>query len=169
MLRPPIVGTDPLDGDALPAAAAEGEADGDPTCAAPAAAEGTDDGEAAEAAPDPDDPAPDPELLPLATLQLPVGGVNGPLPFFCTTAPASGKARSVLSAVWQSPDTLWIFATNILGRVDRSRFAKKLSSESYATVSFVSRFFEPPVTVMGAQFMYISRFPILLNQVHASV
>ena len=28
---------------------------------------------------------------------------------------------------------------------------------------------EPPVTVTGAQFMYISRLPILLNQVHASV
>lgn len=27
----------------------------------------------------------------------------------------------------------------------------------------------PPVTVMGAQFIYISRFPTLLNHVHPSV
>ena len=31
------------------------------------------------------------------------------------------------------------------------------------------RFDEEPVIVTGAQFMYISRFPILLNQVQARV
>ena len=56
------------------------------------------EGLAAEAEPDPD-PDPAPELLPLAALQSPVGGLRGPLPFFCITVPGSGKARSVLSAV----------------------------------------------------------------------
>lgn len=37
------------------------------------------------------------------------------------------------------------------------------------TSLLLRRFDEPPVRVMGAQFMYISRLPILLNQVQASV
>lgn len=40
--------------------------------------------------------------------------------------------------------------------------------ERFSTTS-VSRFEEPLVTVTGAQFMYISRLPIRLNQVQASV
>ena len=41
----------------------------------------------------------------------------------------------------------------------------------YTSVSLpaVSRFEVPPVTLTEAQFMYISRFPTLLNQVQASV
>ena len=62
------------------------------------------DGIAAEAAPDPDPdpdpaPAPAPELVPLTALQSPVGGTRVPFPFFCTTAPGSGKAKSELFTV----------------------------------------------------------------------
>lgn len=50
------------------------------------------------------------------------------------------------------------FATNMGGKL-----AARLSSSSG------ERLDEPPETVMGAQFMYISRFPMRLNQVQARV
>ena len=57
-----------------------------------------------------------------------------------------------------------ILATNIAGNdVSRLETPRALDSDPGT-----SRF-EAPVTVTGAQFMYISRFPIRLNQVHAKV
>jgi len=79
-------------------------------------------------------------------------------PSCSTELPGSGKRRSVESTVWQP---LPMLATNMFGRA------------SYADVSRVSRYSSrleaPPDNVTGAQFMYISRFPILLNQVQARV
>lgn len=37
------------------------------------------------------------------------------------------------------------------------------------SLRFKALFFDPPLTLTEAQFMYISRLPILLNQVQASV
>lgn len=61
-----------------------------------------------------------------------------------------------------------IFATNISGREDKARFWMT-SPFSRAGLSSALRLWEAPVTVIGAQFMYISRSPILLNQVQARV
>lgn len=70
------------------------------------------------------------------------------------------------SAVWQS--VVGILATNMAGkegvlRPERSGIAKSVSLRE------VSLLLDPPVTLIDAQFMYISRLPTLLNQVHARV
>ena len=70
--------------------------------------------------------------------------------------PGFGKARSPPSCVVQS--VAGMLATNMSG-----------NEVSRSVISCSSLFFEPPVTVTGAQFMYISRLPILLNHVHARV
>jgi hypothetical protein len=67
---------------------------------------------------------------------------------------------SMLSSVVQ-PLTL---ATNMGGRL--ARLDGGVSG--FSGVGSL-RFFVPAVTLTGPQFMYISRFPILLNQVHAIV
>jgi len=66
--------------------------------------------------------------------------------------PGFGKLRLKFSVVAHPPDTLPILAVNICGRVLR--------------VSCVPC---EPVMVAGKQFMYISRLPILLNQVQAII
>ena len=100
--------------------------------------------------------------------QVPVGATGAaPVPAFCRPGPGSGNCKSALSTVLQP---LPIFATNMAGR-EASRLPKIESFMASYSVVLVSRltFEPPPVTVIGAQFMYISRLPILLNQVHARV
>ena len=75
-------------------------------------------------------------------------------PSYSTSSPGWGKRISTLSGVVQ-PLT---FATNMGGKL-----AARFSS------SAGERLEEPPETVMGAQFMYISRLPMRLNQVQARV
>lgn len=113
-------------------------------------------------APPLDDPAaPEPE----PPAQLPAGGAEFPVPAFETESPGSGNWRSSDSVVVQP---FPMFALNRSGNL-LSRL-KKVSSVAIRSVSFLrSLLFEPPVTVTGAQFMYISRLPILLNQVQARV
>ena len=62
-----------------------------------------------------------------------------------------------------------MFAMNMSGNEDVAR--PKSSGTAYSSVSLrdVSLLLEPPVTLMEAQFMYISRLPTLLNHVHARV
>ena len=106
---------------------------------------------------EPDDPD-DPHLGP-------VGGVSGPLPNFSTEVPGSGNCTSAESTVVQS--VAGMFALNMAGKDAESRS----DSLGMAKVSLrlASRFLDPPLTLTDAQFMYISRLPILLNQVQAKV
>lgn len=87
-------------------------------------------------------------------------------PAISTEAPGLGNLTSLPSGVVQS--VAGMLALNMSGK-DVSRL--KMSSEAYASVALKessrSRRLEPPVTVIGAQFMYISRFPIRLNHVQA--
>ena len=99
---------------------------------------------------------------------VPVGATGAaPEPAFCRPGPGSGNSKSALSTVLQP---LPIFATNMAGK-EASRLPKMESLVASYSVLLVSRLTlePPPVTVIGAQFMYISRLPILLNQVHARV
>lgn len=84
-----------------------------------------------------------------------------------TEAPGSGNLTSAPSAVVHS--VAGMFAMNMSGNEADPRSCS--SGTEYSSVSFreVSLLFEPPVTLMEAQFMYISRLPTLLNQVQASV
>ena len=106
---------------------------------------------------EPDDPD-DPHLGP-------VGGVSWPLPNLSTELPGSGNCTSAESTVVQS--VAGMFALNMAGKDDVSRS----DSSGMAKVSLrsASRFLDPPLTLTDAQFMYISRLPILLNQVQAKV
>lgn len=109
---------------------------------------------------DPDDPPP------AATLQLgPVGAVSVPDPSFSTEAPGYGNSTSAESTVSQS--LVGMFALNMPGKDDVVR----LESSGMPRVSLrvAALLFDPPLTLMDAQFMYISRLPILLNQVQANV
>ena len=109
---------------------------------------------------DPDDPPP------ATTLQLgPVGAVSVPEPSFSTEAPGSGNSTSAESTVSQS--LVGMFALNMPGKDDVVR----LESSGMPRVSLrvAALLFDPPLTLMDAQFMYISRLPILLNQVQANV
>ena len=78
----------------------------------------------------------------------PVGGPSLAWLITWRSEPGLGNLMSVLSGVWQStPLTLATMMSGLLARV-----------------------LEPlPVMVTGAQFMYISRLPVLLNQVHAKM
>ena len=106
---------------------------------------------------DPDDPD-DPHLGP-------VGGVSVPDPNLSTEAPGSGNWTSAESTVVQS--VVGMFALNIAGN---DAVARSESSEKpRVSLRVVSLFFDPPLTFIDAQFMYISRLPILLNQVQANV
>jgi hypothetical protein len=62
-----------------------------------------------------------------------------------------------------------MFATNISGRELKKAWSRSMSWVILrASISCSSLLLEDPdVMVIGAQFMYISRLPILLNQVHA--
>lgn len=78
-------------------------------------------------------------------------------PRYATSSPGLGKRISTSSLVVQP----LIFATNMGGK-EEDRLSNWVSTSA-------ERLEEPPVTVIGAQFMYISRFPIRLNQVQARV
>ena len=75
--------------------------------------------------------------------------------------PGCGNLTHVFATV---AHPLPILAVNMGGK-DGARL--ETSDSSAASISGMSRLPEPPVTVTGAQFMYISRWPILLNHVHA--
>ncbi len=130
------------------------------------------DPEVADPDPDPDevDPAADalefdPDPDPDAPHLEPLGAVSAPVPNFSTEAPGSGNCTSAESTVSQS--LVGIFALNIAGK---DAVARPESSEAPRVSSRVAAlFFEPPLTLIDAQFMYISRLPILLNQVQARV
>ena len=108
--------------------------------------------------------------LPAAPHLGPVGGVKTFALLalaFSTDDPGLGNLTSVPCAVVQS-DT-GMFATNMAGKEAVAR--SESSGKAYWSVSLieVSLLLEAPVTLMEAQFMYISRLPTLLNQVQASV
>jgi hypothetical protein len=90
------------------------------------------------------------------------------VPSFSTESPGLGKARSVESTV---PHPLLILAVNMFGRALKAAVSRSMSWVMLRVMRSSSslRLDEAPVMVTGAQFMYISRFPILLNQVHARV
>ena len=167
------------------AGATDGATDGAAAAGAPEAAIEGDDG---LDEPEPDDPEPDeagpaagaveldPDAVefdpdddaappPAGTLHFgPVGAVSVPLPSFSTEAPGSGNSTSWESTVSQSD--VGMFALNMPGkdvaRSDNSGMPMVSLRES-------ALFADPPLTLIDAQFMYISRFPILLNQVQARV
>ena len=153
---------DPLDPDA-PDAADEPEApdepvDPDEPDAPDAPEEPDEDDPVADALEfEPDDPD-DPHLGP-------VGGVSGPLPNFSTEVPGSGNCTSAESTVVQS--VAGMFALNMAGKDAESR--SDSSGMAKVSLRLASRFLDPPLTLTDAQFMYISRLPILLNQVQARV
>lgn len=108
--------------------------------------------------------------LPDAPHLGPVGGVKTSALLalaISTDEPGDGNFTSVASAVVQS--VTGMFATNMSGNEAVARPAS--SGIAYSSVSLreVSLLLEAPVTLMEAQFMYISRLPTLLNQVHARV
>lgn len=70
------------------------------------------------------------------------------------------------SAVKQS--LVGMFATNMAGKEGVSRPESSGMAKS-VSLKEVSLLLDPPVTLIDAQFMYISRLPTLLNQVHARV
>ena len=155
-VEPPSLKTPPV-----PDGAPDGvgvEADGADAVTGEAAAEA--DGEAPE---DPEEPELPDEDDPAA--QLPTGATSGFEPANWTESPGSGNLRSVESAVLQPLPTL---ATNIAGN-DEARLEKPGADLALGISGSETSRLLAPVTVTGAQFMYISRFPIRLNQVHANV
>ena len=164
------------------AAALAGSASGATEGAAEGATDGATDGaaepeapEASEAAPlDPDDPDPD---VPDAELEFeldpdpdaphfgPVGAVRVPLPNFSTEVPGSGNCTSAESTVSQS--LVGMFALNIAGKDGTAR--SESSGMPRVSLRVAALFCDPPLILTDAQFIYISRFPILLNQVQANV
>lgn len=134
-----------------PAAPAADEDEG----AADAADEADEAGDAG-AAPEPDPEEPDPVLTFCVTPQV---GAPSFEPVETTSGPAWGNCRSTPSVVVQPPPAVPTLAMKMPGLVEyaAARRWKRL------------RFLEaPPVRVTAAQFMYISRLPIWLNQVQAS-
>lgn len=129
----------------------EGEPEAEPAPAAktPPEEEGL-GAEAPDELPDEPDELEPPEAAPHLG---PVGGMVL-ADWLWTDDPGFGNWTSPPSAVVQSD--VGTLATNMSGN-DVSRFVVWISS----------LFLEPPVTVTGAQFMYISRLPTLLNHVHA--
>ena len=135
---------------------------------APEAPDGSDDPDAPEE-PEEDDPAAgalelepdDPDDPHLG----PVGGVSWPLQNFSTEVPGSGNCTSAESTVVQS--VAGMLALNMAGKDVESRSVS--SGMAKVSLRVASRFLDPPLTLTDAQFMYISLFPILLNQVQAKV
>lgn len=101
-------------------------------------------------APDPF-PEPDPDVAP----QAPVGGADLVL-FTSTSGPGFGKMTSEDSTVVQP---LPMLAVKIVGRLEKESDGPRLA---------ILMPLPPPPTVTTAQFMYISRFPIVLNHVQAN-
>lgn len=134
--------------------------------AAEAEAAGEEAGEAAlgEAPDAPDDVPDDPAAPHLG----PVGGAKlGEGDAVSTDDPGSGNLVSWLEGVVQS--VVGIFAMNISGKEAAARSDSSGMLYSSISLSEVSRLFEPAVILTFAQFMYISRLPILLNHVQARV
>jgi hypothetical protein len=113
------------------------------------------------------------EIAPAADWQLPVGAARAEevaSPSCSTELPGLGNSRSVESLVMQP---LPMLAVNISGRALYALISRSISwvalrgSRSKVSSSLNSRLDPEPVMVIGAQFMYISRLPILLNQVQA--
>lgn len=100
----------------------------------------------------------------LDTAHEPTGFCEGKVGCFSTSEPGLGKTTF---PPWAVAQPFPILATNMSGKED-ARFE---ISGSCAILTYcldaASRFFDPATTVIGAQFMYISRLPIRLNQVHA--
>jgi len=125
----------------------------------------------AELAPAPDDPVAAGAAT-TAPQDGPVGGLGVSVdnPNCSREAPGSGKARSCES--WVVQVVAGIFATNILGRELKAAWSRSMSwvmLRAMSSSSSALRLEEPAVIVTGAQFMYISRLPTLLNQVQAKV
>ena len=111
---------------------------------------------------DPDDDAAPP---PAGTLHFgPVGAVSVPLPSFSIEAPGSGNCTSWESTVSQSD--VGMFALNMPGKDVARSDSSGMPMVSLRESALLA---DPPLTLIDAQFMYISRFPILLNQVQARV
>lgn len=187
---PAIEGSAAIEG-AVPAAATDGATDCAADADAPDAPEAPEAPDApvapvepdaplepeASVAPDADDPEdPDEEDPAADALEFdpedpddphlgPVGGVSVPDPNFSTEAPGSGNCKSAESTVVQS--VAGMFALNMAGKDAVAR--SESSGMPRASLRVVSLFFDPPLTLIDAQFMYISRLPILLNQVQANV
>ena len=100
----------------------------------------------AEPEPDPDDSPPIPLTAWQVPLMVPVA-VDEPV----TSGPGFGNTTFVLST---TVHPLPMFATKISGRAEKA-------------TAGAARFLDPPAIVTEAQFMYISRLPMLLNQVQA--
>ena len=100
-----------------------------------------------------------PEERPELPAQFPTGGRRAVLLKFSSDGPGLGNSRSPSAVLHPLP----MFATNMSGK--SARFNKDRESAFRCSIP---RFLEPGVTVSGAQFMYISLFPILLNQVQAN-
>lgn len=86
---------------------------------------------------------------------------------FSTDAPGLGNLTSAPCAVVQS-DT-GIFATNMAGKEAVARSESSGAAYSWVSLREVSLLLEAAVTLMDAQFIYISRLPTLLNHVQARV
>jgi len=102
----------------------------------------------------------------------PVGGfgVSVAKPNCSRDSPGSGNARSCES--WVVQVAAGIFATNIFGRALKAAWSRSMSwvmLRAMSSSSSALRLEELVVRVIGAQFIYISRLPILLNQVQAKV
>lgn len=121
---------------------------------------------AAEVAVEPvPDPEPDPEPPEAAVAHDPDGatGVAVAVPRRSRESPGEGNFRSVESTVVQP---LPMFAVNMSGKASKAAVSRSMSC---VTLPSSLRLEEDPDRVTGAQFMYISRLPILLNQVQARV
>ena len=88
-------------------------------------------------------------------------------PSFSSEAPGSGNWRSLDETVVQS--VAGMLATNMAGKEGAARPARSGMAKSVSLRARSRCLLEPPVTLMEAQFMYISRLPTLLNQVQARV
>lgn len=125
---------------------------------------------AADVAEDPEPAVADAPPETAAPQPVPVGvarAVEVAVPSCSTESPGFGKRRSVESCV---PQPLLMLATNMSGRASNAAVSRSISIvELPASNSSSSRFEEDAVSVTGAQFIYISRLPTLLNHVQARV
>lgn len=96
----------------------------------------------------------------------PTGGSKGPA-LFSTDVPGLGNWTLPPSVVVQS--VVGMLAMNMVGKSGVARSESSGMLYSSVSLAATSRLDVPPVTLMEAQFIYISRLPILLNQVQANV